>query len=363
MISRVSSFPLKADLMVNLDNAWLGVPVQIPGRDNDQTATEFCASHGLEFQRPEGCVPLLAGAMEHMSMHLYLAEAVEKLQAHLKQKGHTYDGMEGHTATWLRKAATMRRLGSRPEVEIVLEIGFNAGHSALNWLTSNPRLRVVAFDMACNSYTLDAAAWMYEHFPGRFFLVAGPSALSVPSFADIVPELKANIIFVDGDHSLEGVRADFAAVAPFVNHTWHRVLVDDLASSDNGALVKRRPLPETHEWQRGLEAAWREQVETGVVEELYRVPDNHEGCRDSPLKRYFNESEVTVGGPSLSDAPHRRERLSLPSYQGFNHNEALANELGEPFDDSLWLICENEPPPLHPMLGDLAVGRFLAKGA
>mmetsp|Transcript_36241 Transcript_36241/g.71793 ORF Transcript_36241/g.71793 Transcript_36241/m.71793 type:complete len:384 (+) Transcript_36241:172-1323(+) len=368
MTSRVLAFPLEADLMVKVNDRWEGIGVEIPGRSPFTTATDFCAlrNYGLQPSRG-GCVSRIATAVEHLSMHQYLGEAVGQLQAHLESKGHNLDGVEGHTASWLRKAAAMRRLGSRPEVETVLEIGFNAGHSALNWLTSNPRLRVVAFDWMHNPYTVDAAAFLYERFPGRFFLIAGPSALSLPSFAEMVPALKANIIFVDGDHSPAGVSADFAGVRHFVNHSWHRVLVDDLASSDNGVRVKKRPLPETHDWQRGLEAAWRERVATGVVEELYRVPDSHESCRTSAIELFTDSSEVGVAGPTadgeLPQPTRPRFSMNLPwdALQGpSEEGGGPAEDWRAPFDESLWPPCADKPPPLHPMLGDLAVGRFLA---
>merc|ERR1719334_872404 len=80
----------------------------------------------------------------------------------------------------------------------ILEIGFNAGHSACLLLLANPRARVVAFDLCEHAYALPCAEVLKRHFgPERFDLVAGASGESLPSYAKAHPGEAFDLLHVD----------------------------------------------------------------------------------------------------------------------------------------------------------------------
>ena len=92
----------------------------------------------------------------------------------------------------------------------VAEIGFNEGVSAQALLSANPVLRLVSFEIA-RHYDVDAAKLRIDCiFPGRHELVAGDSRETVPLWAGAHPYQMLDMVFVDGGHEPEVVKADLA---------------------------------------------------------------------------------------------------------------------------------------------------------
>jgi hypothetical protein len=90
----------------------------------------------------------------------------------------------------------------------MLEIGVNAGHSALLALSANPRLNYVGVDLGVHAYTDKCVAYLAAEFPGRVRYLQGDSR-------DVLPELAANraewdfdLFHVDGGHTDDVSRAD-----------------------------------------------------------------------------------------------------------------------------------------------------------
>ena len=68
----------------------------------------------------------------------------------------------------------------------VCEVGFNMGHSSLNWLLTDEAVRVVSFDLGDNAYTRHGAAYLKERFGAhRLELVVGDSAVTVPAYKGV----------------------------------------------------------------------------------------------------------------------------------------------------------------------------------
>jgi hypothetical protein len=90
----------------------------------------------------------------------------------------------------------------------LLEIGVNAGHSALLALSANPHLTYTGVDIGVHKYTDDCVRYLSKEFPGRVRYLQGDSR-------DVLPELAANraewnfdIYHVDGGHTDDVCRAD-----------------------------------------------------------------------------------------------------------------------------------------------------------
>ncbi|MFI8569601.1 class I SAM-dependent methyltransferase [Rhodococcus sp. NPDC078407] len=99
-------------------------------------------------------------------------------------------------------------LAARPSTTLICEVGFNAGYSSWAFLSASPDVTVVSFDLAAYAYSADAKAHVDEHFPGRHTLIQGDSHTTVKAYAKQHPDVRFDVIFVDGDHSVEGARAD-----------------------------------------------------------------------------------------------------------------------------------------------------------
>ena len=85
---------------------------------------------------------------------------------------------------------------SKQYVNNVLEIGFNAGFSALLMLISNPNMKITCVDICSHKYTLLCFNKMKEIFGDRINLLCGSSV-------DVLPTLFGNqydMIHIDGCH-------------------------------------------------------------------------------------------------------------------------------------------------------------------
>lgn len=141
-------------------------------------------------------------------------------------------------------------LAARPGVTSICEVGFNAGYSSWAFLTGSPSVEVYSFDLAGYAYSEGAKAHIDELFPGRHHLIQGDSHVTVTEFAQQHPETKFDVVFVDGDHSLDGARAD---------------LRDLRALSTEETVVVMDDITPWLWFGEGPTAAWEEAVETGLI--------------------------------------------------------------------------------------------------
>ncbi len=88
----------------------------------------------------------------------------------------------------------------------ILEIGFNAGHSALLMLTANPQLKYTAIDLCCNLYTRECYQYLKSVFGESITLIEGNSMIELPKLLHVDNSFDGYII--DGDHTTEVAYAD-----------------------------------------------------------------------------------------------------------------------------------------------------------
>jgi hypothetical protein len=119
-----------------------------------------------------------------------LAEMVNKSEL-IPQEANWMNNVEGHTFAYKDKVSLMQSTADDPRVETICEIGFNFGHSvrstlfafaelinyllqSINWLTANPKARIVAFDLVRRLYVSSSVNGLNQMFPGRRInLIAG----------------------------------------------------------------------------------------------------------------------------------------------------------------------------------------------
>ncbi len=85
--------------------------------------------------------------------------------------------------------------------ERLLEVGVNAGHSALLALSSNPRLEYYGVDIVTHGYTTECVDFLKGEFPGRVHLFPGDSREVLPWLAEREGELNFDLYHVDGGHT------------------------------------------------------------------------------------------------------------------------------------------------------------------
>lgn len=102
---------------------------------------------------------------------------------------------------------------------LIIEIGFNAGHSSNYFLSKFSRSTVFSFDIGLHPYTYVGKLYIDTIHQGRHTLELGDSIKSIPRFASVNKQLnqQADLIFIDGDHTYERAYADIFNCYYFAN--------------------------------------------------------------------------------------------------------------------------------------------------
>ena len=144
------------------------------------------------------------------------------------------------------------RVASRIKARLIAEIGFNAGCSSYALLKYVPDATVVSFDLGEHASVSVNKKLIDNKFPGRHTLICGDSRETVPAFAHSNPDLRFDLVFIDGGHDYEVARADLANMRPL--------------SSDRTALIMDDLVP----WQSygaGPTKAWEEAIGDNLVQQ------------------------------------------------------------------------------------------------
>eukprot|EP00873_Tetraselmis_striata_P033950 jgi/Tetstr1/454214/TSEL_041133.t1 len=131
---------------------------------------------------------------------------------------------EGNTAMNPGSTELLQRLVRREGVARVMEIGFNAGHSANTLLAANPGVSLTSFDLGRHGYEEKAKSAIDALYPGRHSLVLGDSRATVPAHE---PERPYDMIFIDGGHRKDIPAADLENCRRLA-HADTIVLMDDI---------------------------------------------------------------------------------------------------------------------------------------
>lgn len=165
----------------------------------------------------------------------------------------------------------------------VVEIGFNAGHSAYLFLATRPDVRMVSFDLGDHDYIDIVKEIIDRRFPGRHQLIKGDSRESVPAFQHSNPDRRFDLIYIDGGHDYAVARADLDNCARFSTPR-SLVIMDDL---------------EPHrEYGVGPVKAWKEVLAEGVMQQVSLLEDGFP-LTDVPLDEVDPQRVVWALGKYL----------------------------------------------------------------
>jgi predicted O-methyltransferase YrrM len=127
------------------------------------------------------------------------------LTSFLQQKG--FRRFEGYSGQIKQQVDDLKLLVSTDTIVNAMEIGFNAGHSADNFLSSNNNLKLVSFDLGGHKYVTVAKEFIDSTYPGRHTLILGDSKKTVPEYAANSTN-KFDFIFIDGGHDYLTAKSD-----------------------------------------------------------------------------------------------------------------------------------------------------------
>jgi hypothetical protein len=116
--------------------------------------------------------------------------------------------------------------------ERMLEVGVNAGHSALLALSSTPSLEYYGVDIMSHSYTIECIDFLKGEFPGRVHLFPGDSREVLPWLTGRGDELGFDLLHVDGGHTSEVCLSDMTNCIRMAHGEKGRhLLLDDVHAS------------------------------------------------------------------------------------------------------------------------------------
>lgn len=136
---------------------------------------------------------------------------------------------EGHSNQVPGEMNAMNLLAADPRINTICETGFNGGHSSLRWLLhSKPDAKVYSFDIGVHTYSKPAQTWLSSLFPGRHTITWGDSTQTIPAFKAANPNVKCNLIFVDGGHDYQVATADLINFFGMADPSYNVVMMDDV---------------------------------------------------------------------------------------------------------------------------------------
>jgi hypothetical protein len=136
-----------------------------------------------------------------------------------------------------QKKQFQEHLALYPNIQSILEIGLNGGHSAEFFFQCCKKLkRFSSFDINMHAYTPPAAEYFSLKQKGKFEFILGDSAITVPQYAQKFPNQKFDLIYVDGKHTYEACTQDVLNCKKLA-HADTLLWIDDCAGFIHDAMI------------------------------------------------------------------------------------------------------------------------------
>ena len=172
-------------------------------------------------------------------------------------KQHNINNFEGYSQEIKGQSDFLKNIINDKSIKNVMEIGFNAGHSAELFLSSNKNINLVSFDIGQHNYTKLGKKFIDQTYPGRHTLVIGNSLNTVPKFIQDTNK-KFDLIFIDGGHDYNTAKGDLLNCKK-LSHPKTIVILDDTIVNNNKWIM---------EHNKGPNYAWNEAKKANIIKEI-----------------------------------------------------------------------------------------------
>jgi predicted O-methyltransferase YrrM len=166
---------------------------------------------------------------------------------------------EGYSQQVQQQVKDLIILTNKPNINVI-EIGFNAGHSAEVFLQNNNTLSLTSFDLGIHNYVIPAKEFIDLTYPNRHNLILGDSTTTIPDYIQNNKDTKFDIIFIDGGHDYEIAKAD-------LTNCFHLAHKDTIVILDDTIF--------TQGWEQlytiGPTRTWTEHLQQNKIIELNRI--------------------------------------------------------------------------------------------
>jgi len=169
-----------------------------------------------------------------------------------------FHNFEGYSQQNPQQVEDLINLTNKPNIN-VMEIGFNAGHSAEVFLHNNKDLILTSFDLGRHNYVTTAKEYIDNTYPDRHTLILGDSRTTIPIYINNNKETKFDIIFIDGGHDYDIAKAD-------MENCFHLAHKDTIVILDDTIFTKGWE----QSWTIGPTRTWLEHLEQNKIIELTR---------------------------------------------------------------------------------------------